>query len=242
MDFGEFLENGSAHFVPNLTIDLVVIGYEGDRLKCLLLQIGEKWLLPGGYIGRKESVETAAARILRERTGLEEPHLEFLSIFGNRDRQFRDEFKEFTTQSGLPWREDYWINERFISLAYYSLVNIRDIKPIPGALDQAAAWFAFEDLPEMWMDHKAIALAGQRRLKNDSRERIISHKLLPSPFTMPELHRLHQVILGEKIDRSRFQKKMLSSGAFNRLPKRQKDTPGRNPYQYVAKPGLNGAK
>jgi hypothetical protein len=52
---------------------------------------------------------------------------------------------------------------------------------------------------------------------------------------MPELHQLHQTILGEKIDRSRFQKKMLSTGLFERLPKRKKESPGRNPYQYTVK-------
>jgi hypothetical protein len=114
-------------------------------------------------------------------------------------------------------------------------VNIRDTQPVPGAFDQAVAWFPFDDLPDMWMDHKSIALMGRNRLQDDSRESIITHKLLSSPFTMPELHLLHQNILGEKIDRSRFQKKMLSSGFFSRLPQRHKDTPGRNPYQYVVK-------
>ena len=47
---------------------------------------------------------------------------------------------------------------------------------------------------------------------------------------------LHQAILEEPLDRSRFQKKMLATGLFERLPKRQKDSPGRNPYQYRVKP------
>jgi hypothetical protein len=52
---------------------------------------------------------------------------------------------------------------------------------------------------------------------------------------MPELHQLHQAILEEKLDRSRFQKKMLATGMFERLPKLQKDSPGSNPYLYTIK-------
>ena len=58
------------------------------------------------------------------------------------------------------------------------------------------------------------------------------HQLLSEKFTMPELHQLHQYILDEELDRSRFQKKMLSIEKFERLPKLQKGTPGRNPFLY----------
>ncbi len=233
MDYREFLERGGEYYLPNLSVDVVIIGYEEGELKCLLLQIGEKWLLPGGYVGRSESVDDAAVRILKERTGLGDPHLKFLSVFGHAERNFHTEWKEFLEKTGQPWREDYWFNTRFVSLAYYSLVKIGELHPVPGAFDQAVAWVPFRELPTMWMDHKAIALQARDHLREDVRHEQISHMLLPSPFTMPELHRLHETILQEKIDRSRFQKKMLASGRYKRLPRLQKDAPGRNPYQYA---------
>ena len=196
MNFREFLEHGGEHFLPNLSIDLVIIGYEDRQLKCLLLQIGEKWLLPGGYIGKAESVDTAAD----------------------------------SDNAGFHYIE-------LISLAYYSLVELGTTHPVPGDYDEAAAWFAFEDLPPMWMDHKEIVLEARRRLKEDIQEEHLTHMLLPKRFTMPELHQLHQAILEEKIDRSRFQKKMLATGIYQRLPKLQKETPGRNPFQYTLKSG-----
>ena len=81
MDIKEFLENGSKSFLPNLSIDLVIIGYEAHKLKCLLLQIGDKWLLPGGYVRVDESVDESVNRVLKERTALEDPHFKFLSVF-----------------------------------------------------------------------------------------------------------------------------------------------------------------
>ena len=108
------------------------------------MQIGEKWLLPGGYIGKVESVDTAAGRILKERTGLGDPHLKFLSVFGNADRHFRKEWKAFVKKLGQPWKEDYWFNARFVSLAYYSLVELGTTHPVPGDYDEAAAWVAVD--------------------------------------------------------------------------------------------------
>lgn len=235
MDLKDFLERGGDYFLPNLSIDLVIIGYKDNELKCLLLQIGDKWLLPGGYIGREESVGEAAIRILKDRTGLEDPHLKFLSVFGGHNRRFTGEWKEFIEKSGLAWKDDYWLNSRFVTLAYYSLVNIDQAHPAIGGFDKSFAWFNFDGLPDMWMDHKSIVLEARNRLKEDVRQEQVSYNLLPDPFTMPELHQLHQTILEEKLDRSRFQKKMLSTGMFKRLPKRQNESPGRSPYQYTVK-------
>lgn len=48
MALKEFPEHGDKYFLPNLSIDLVIITYKDNELKCLLLQIGGKWLLLGG--------------------------------------------------------------------------------------------------------------------------------------------------------------------------------------------------
>ena len=91
MDFRKFIEQGEKLFLPNLSVDMVIIGFHEEKLKCLLLQIGDRWLLPGGYIFRSESVEAATVRILKERTGLLDPHFKFLSVFGGEDRNFTEE-------------------------------------------------------------------------------------------------------------------------------------------------------
>ncbi len=236
MNMQEIAENGAKYFLPNLSIDMVIIGYKDNQLQCLLLKIGDKWMLPGGYIEREESVDDAATRVLKYRTGLNEPHLKFLSVFGEKDRKFKQEFKQFAEKKGLPWRDDYWVNGRFVTLAFYSLVDIYNTHPEHGGtFDEAIEWFSFDNLPRMWMDHKSIAETARDRLKNDIKHEMLTYNLLPKDFTMPELHQLHQAILEEQIDRSRFQKKMLSTGMFERLPQRKKESPGRNPFQYRLK-------
>ncbi len=239
MDYQKLLAHGNDYFLPNLSIDLVIIGYEEDDLKCLLLKFGDKWLVPGGYVKIEESVDESVKRILEERTSLEDPHLKFLSVFGNHDREFSEEFKAFFKKSGMTWNKDYWFNNRFVTLAYYSLVNIEHTHPQVDDFFSDYAWFSFDDLPDMWMDHKSIVLKARNRLKEDAKHEVVVHNLLSKAFTMPELHQLYQSILEKKLDRSRFQKKMLSLGVFERLPELKKESRGRNPYQYRQK--MDGA-
>jgi len=235
MDIQKFLEQGTTYFLPHLSIDLVIIGYRERTLQCLLLKIGNKWALPGGYVKKEEGVDAAVVRILEERTGLREPHFKFLKVFGAADRKFDHEFQHYFEKKGWPWREDYWINDRFVTLAHYSLVDMDNTHPVPGDFDEAAAWFPFGELPKLWLDHRQIITAAREKLKEDIQREPMTYNLLPEAFTMPDLHRLHEIILKEHLDRSRFQKKMLATGLFERLPKLQKETPGRNPYQYRLK-------
>ncbi|MGB5244562.1 MAG: NUDIX domain-containing protein, partial [Lutimonas sp.] len=188
MDLKKFLEKGNEFVLPNLSIDIVIIGYRAEELNCLLLQIDDKWLLPGGFILNDESVENAVKRVLKERTSLQDTHFKFLEVFGDKDRRFKQMWKEFYKKSGLSWTDDCWLNSRFITLAYYALVNIEKTFPALNETDQAFAWFSFNDLPNMWMDHKSIALTARNRLKEDMKQEQITFNLLPDEFTMPELH------------------------------------------------------
>ncbi|MEM1219471.1 MAG: NUDIX domain-containing protein [Bacteroidota bacterium] len=240
MDYKDIVENGEQYFLPNLSIDTVIIGYQAGIIKCLLLKIGDKWLLPGGYIKREESVQEATHRVLKDRTGLEHTYLKFLAVFGKQDRQFSKVFEDFFSKAGVNWKADSWLRGRFVSLAYYALVNIAETHPVKSDIDEAFAWFDFDALPEMWMDHASIVQTARVQLTTDIQHEYHAYKLLAEEFTMPELHQLYQVILKENIDRSRFQKKMLGTGLFERLPKLNKNTPGRNPYLYRVKGALPG--
>ncbi|NNC35292.1 MAG: NUDIX domain-containing protein [Croceitalea sp.] len=236
MDFEKFMNDSAGQYLPNLSIDMVIIGYENKQLKCLLLQINNKWVLPGGYVSKTESVDDAAKRIMLERTGLNDAHLSFLTVMGGANRSFKAELKSFFKTKNIPWKENLWIANRFVSLTYYSLVHINNTKLKTGIMFEDLEWFDMNELPPMWLDHKEIVLKAKERLKKDVKQEQFSYKLLPNKFTMPQLHGLHETIMQRSVDRSRFQKQMLASGRFERLPQKPiKNTPGRNPYQYRAK-------
>ncbi len=235
MELEKILAYGDQNFIPNLSIDLVIIGFKQNSLQCLLLKIADKWVLPGGHIKMEESVDMAVRRILRERTALERPHFKFLSVFGDSKRRFSEEFKTFFQQKGLSWDENHWLAQRFVTLAYYSLVAMDQLNPKPGEFDEAVQWFDFNELPDIGLDHVSIILKARERLKEDIQREQLTYNLLSNEFTMPQLHRLHETILSEKLDRSRFQKKMLATGQFERLTKLKKKSPGSNPYKYRLK-------
>ncbi len=235
MDIQQFLNNGDQYYLPNLSLDFVILGYENEQLKCLLLNNNDKWYLPGGFVRKEQSVADAAKEILKIRTQLDHPHYSFLDVFGKENRTFKNEWKVFLEHNGYDWNENLWINNRFVSLAHYALVDIHKTTPSVSFFDTSYNWFPINNLPEMGLDHKEIVTKAKLKLQQDAKQSIVTHNLLPKQFTMPQLHQLHQVILEEKIDRSRFQKKMLASGLYERLPELQKETPGRNPYLYQIK-------
>ncbi|MEO1517033.1 MAG: NUDIX domain-containing protein [Bacteroidota bacterium] len=232
MNLSTYLNEGDQLFLPHISVDTVIIGYEQSELKVLLLQFDEKWTLPGGHVGREESVEEAAARILHERAGLSGQYLKLFQVFGDRERNFGEEMKQLFAAAGVPWREDLWINKRHISIAFYALVDIAKTQPTGGVLMQPFGWHSLHDLPPMWMDHATIAEAALTQLQRDITIEQISFKLLPVEFTMPQLHQLHEKILGKKLERSRFQKKMLGLDIFERLPHIKRSSPGRRPFRY----------
>jgi len=195
MELKKIVNKGREYFLPNLSIDLVVIGYINEKLMCLLLRVSDKWMLPGGFIGKDESVDQAAKRILTERSDIEQPHLKFLAVFGDKKRKFSDQLNEILRILKQKWTKDNWLNKRFVTLVYYSLVDIKSTIPKSTGNDEEILWHDVNDLPKMWFDHKPIVKAALKALRNDIKFEHISHHLLPEEFTMPELHKLHEVIL-----------------------------------------------
>ena len=59
-----------------VAVDCIIFGFDGQELKLLLIHRGfepekGKWSLMGGFVQADESLEMAAARILRQLTGLQ---------------------------------------------------------------------------------------------------------------------------------------------------------------------------
>ena len=228
----------TANYIPQLSVDIVILGYEDEVIKCLLLRVKDKWMLPGGYIEQKQSVQAAAANVLELRTGLKNQHLRFLSVFGAENRHFENEnqfFLENAQLNKIKIDDISWFEKRFVTLSHYALVDIQKTHPQVSFFDEEWQWFDLDNLPRMWMDHHDIVQTARERLKEDIQHEPVAYNLLPEPFTMPALHQLHQVILGTSVDRSRFQKSMLALDKFERLPKLKKDSPGRSPFLYRAR-------
>src|SRR5436190_8487163 len=99
----ELILNGSKHYLPHLSIDCVIFGYHDHQLKILLIKLKniEGWSLPGGYIKRTETLQQAANRILKERTGLDKIFLQQFETFGDPERTRMFDLKKISAISGI---------------------------------------------------------------------------------------------------------------------------------------------
>jgi 8-oxo-dGTP diphosphatase len=180
---------------PALTVDCVVFGLDEDsELKLMLIKrdippFKGEWALPGGFVRMEESLEESALRELREETGIKKVFLEQLYTFGSVDRDPRD---------------------RVVTVAYYGLINLgeQQIKATTDASD--AAWFPITKIPPLAFDHNKILDVALARLKGKVRYEPVGFELLPKKFTLSQLQKLYETILGEGLDKRNFRRKILS--------------------------------
>lgn len=186
-----------------VTTDCVIFTYEDWKLKVLLVRRGAEpykgeWALPGGFLRNEETARDGALRELQEETGLMASAIGELGVFSDVDRDPR---------------------ERVITIAYYALVKPADV--IGGDDADEAAWFPTDALPELAFDHKKILDAAMERLRRDIHFEPIGFELLDDNFTIPDLQRLYEIILGVKFDRRNFQRKIIASGILEEAPKEE---------------------
>ncbi len=176
---------------PAVTTDCVVFGFDGTKLKVLLIERGNEpckgcWAFPGGFLDMDETAEEGARRELMEETGLADAYIEQFHTFSALQRDPR---------------------ERVITIAYYALVKIREVR---GGDDAASAqWFAMDEIPPLAFDHDHILRVAMQRLRERIHFQPIGFELLPEKFTLKELQLLYEAILGIRFDRRNFAKKML---------------------------------
>ena len=232
-------------FLPHISIDCVVFGYESGELKVLLSKpnyLKDRWSLPGGYVFKTESIDQAAARILIERTGLDEIFLEQFRVFGEERRIVSDEIKE-EIRTGLealdPVKFDTvaidWITGRFVCIGFYALVDIQKVQPKAGELEEALDWFALAKIPPLTYDHREIVKYGLDSLRQNLDRKLIGFKLLPETFTMKEVQVLYEVVYERGFPMNNFQKKILDMKVLERLEKKFTGASNKAPYLYKFK-------
>ena len=170
-----------------LAVDCIIFGFDEEDLKILLIKRNfepekGKWSLMGGFLKRHENLNMAANRILFQLTGIEEIYMEQLYAFSEVDRDPA---------------------ERTISVAYYALINIKEHDKTLSD-KHSAKWYSVTELPELIFDHPEMIIKAIKRLRRRVSTKPIGFELLPEKFTMRDLQKLYEAILGEKLDKRNF--------------------------------------
>lgn len=203
------LQKISPSYLMAVSVDCVIFGYGEGKLKVLLLEcamdpfIG-KYSLVGDLVKQDEDLSEAAQRILGARTGLKDVYLEQVKTFGAPDRHPLG---------------------RVVTVAYYSLVKIDQVKVELGKLERGSIWYELHDgLPDdMAFDHKLILHECHDRLKRQLREKPIGFSLLPKKFTLNQLQSLYEAVLDIELDKRNFRRKLKNIEVLVDLGETQQD-------------------
>jgi 8-oxo-dGTP diphosphatase len=227
----------TASFIPGLSVDNVIFGFHNNQLKVLLLACKDQkhWMLPGGYVLKTESVDAAAERVLLNRTGLHKVYLQQFSVFGDPKRSSAQLVKGLVKSMDLDETLNQWFLQRFITIGYYALVEFEKVKPIPDPLSLACDWFDIDQLPRLIFDHQAIIEGALIAMRQHLNFQPIGLNLLPSSFPLKSLQLIYETILGKKLDRPNFNRKILSLGILEKKEKQFTGAAHKAPFLYSFK-------
>jgi len=194
----------------HVSVDCVIFGFDFGKLNVLLLErnfsyqsrIYHDLKLPGDLVRKDEDLDTAASRVLKELTGLENIYLKQFAAIGTPNRLNRQERDmEWLRSIGHP-------EEVVVTVAYYSLINIDQDRIDKFSLQASTRWHPVADITELAFDHMEILNDALITLRNELKSNPIGFELLPEKFTLSQLQKLYEVILGASLDKRNFRKKV----------------------------------
>jgi 8-oxo-dGTP diphosphatase len=209
---------------PSVAVDVALLSVADGALWTVLLNRTEhphrgRYALPGGFVGIRESLDVAAARVLAKKCGLRDLFLEQLYSFGDPGRDPRT---------------------RVISVAHVALIDrARLLEASPGtdALIHArleVPWEGETGGPveahrsdgtalTLAFDHADILGMAVKRLRGKLDYAPIGFQLLPPRFTLLELQRVHETILARPLNKDSFRRRMLASGQLEATGESERD-------------------
>ena len=200
--------NNTHYEQPGITVDLVIFTVNDGTLKVLLVKRAEEpfagnWSIPGGFLQSGESLEEAAIRVMKGKTGVNEVYLEQLYTFGAPGRDPRARVITVTYLVLTPWKD-------FLRPESNKVIDL--------------AWQSVDQLPELAFDHNEILTYAVNRLRAKAGYSNIVYGLLPDQFRLSDLQRIYEIIIDKKLDKRNFRKRMLATGLLMETGK--KDTSG----------------
>ncbi len=172
---------------------VVIFTVLDGRLSVLLIEraaepFAGRWALPGGVFREDESLDAAAVRKLADETGVSDLYLEQLYTF--------DHLPESAAE---------------VVVSYFALVDVRRTR-LRADLEWRPAWHAVRGLgPLAFADERIIAYA-EERLRNKLDYTNVVYSLLPERFTMTQMQRVYEAILGEEMDKRNFRRRVVGLG------------------------------
>lgn len=211
---------------PYISTDCVVLGFDSENLKVLLVKRDHEismadsiYKLPGNLIQSDEDTDNSAIRVLKELTGLGNIYLKPFKVFGRPDRinAHQEDMQWLQRTSGL-------MVDRVVSVAYYSLIKLNSAS-ISQSIMEGASWFDIKKMPPLAFDHADIIADALMQIQRELRFEPLVFELLPKKFTLRQLQTLYEVILNKTFDNRNFRKKIARWPFLIDLDEKQEKVP-----------------
>ena len=198
--------------VNHISVDCVVLGLAESTLYVLLIKrkveedgnIVYDYKLPGGLIYSDEDLDDAAARVLKELTGVRNLHMMQFKAFGSRNR--------------ISSRDAKWLKETLddnvqalVTVGYVALGRIGRKLNLHNA-GHEVCWMPVNEAftLDLAFDHKTIISEALKAVRhNADADPAILYTLLPNKFTALQLRMLYEFVYNKEIDVRNFKKKMM---------------------------------
>lgn len=148
-----------------------------------------EWCLTGGALRNDEDLLDGAKREIFEKSGIKG-----IDIY---------EFKTFGKVHRSPVM-------RMVAVGFIGVIDCNRVSILRETIKTSNAdWFRIDKVPSLAYDHEEILEEAVEFLKQKITESNILSSLFPNNFTMPELQKVYEAILGKQFDRRNFRKKVL---------------------------------
>jgi 8-oxo-dGTP diphosphatase len=198
---------------PLTSVNVVIFAARAGLLQVLLVHrpIGAEdpfptlWSLPGGFVDivEDQDLESCAKRKLKEKTGVEASYLEQLGSWGSRLRDPRG------------WSATH---------VYFALMSADDAELLPGSDTGACRWYAIDGQrvrEKLAFDHAEILKAAVARLRSKVEYTSLPAFLMPHEFTLTELQRIYETLLGRPIEKKSFRTRILATDLLEEVARRK---------------------
>ena len=199
---------GQLHPMPFTRIELAILSIVDGGLAVLLgKRAGAphkgKWALPGGVlrIDLDRDLEAAAQRVAGERLGVTLPYLRQLQAVGGKSRDSR-----------APWA---------LSIAYRALLPFDAIDPKAGKRLEALRWCPVDEAiadAKLAFDHTDLIRSAMEATRAEIERLELPFGFLPEAFTLGELQACCEALLGRRLDKSSFRRRLDERGLLEALP------------------------
>ncbi len=186
--------------IPLTTVDMAIFTLIAGQLQVLMIKRAQhpalgKWALPGGFIDLKKdkTLSDTARRKLKEKTGVDVPYLEQVETIGSATRDPRG------------WS---------VTIVYLALIASEDIDLDRDESSETVTWIPIEKVSELDLafDHRDVLQVCYRRLRSKVHYTSLPTNLLPAEFTLTELQKTFEIILGKTVEKKSFRRRILDAG------------------------------